>query len=161
MNWNVFHFVLKDPRKMMKETGKWVKGKSMLGNMATFCNNLNISYKGLFANKKNKETKEIEIKNSVLEPVEDNREFGMGFEKADDQKCRKRNNPPTQADGGGEKGSIEKGTVEKNDLTKAHGFDVGAMKGKVAACPFSNMSVPAKNDEFTYMGALSFFYYVL
>ena len=32
---------------MMKETGKWVKGKSMVGNLKTFCDNLNIAFKSV------------------------------------------------------------------------------------------------------------------
>ncbi|ESN98667.1 hypothetical protein HELRODRAFT_188864 [Helobdella robusta] len=54
VNWNVFHFILKDPRKMMKETGKWVKGKSLLGNLTTFLANLNIAFeKVVTLNEKN------------------------------------------------------------------------------------------------------------
>ena len=44
VNWNVFSFVLKDARKMIKDTGKTVKGKYLGKGLDNFINNLEHAY---------------------------------------------------------------------------------------------------------------------
>lgn len=43
VNWNVFSFVLKEPKKMIKDTGKTVRGKHMEVGMDSFVRNLDNS----------------------------------------------------------------------------------------------------------------------
>ncbi|ELU11904.1 hypothetical protein CAPTEDRAFT_221271 [Capitella teleta] len=44
VNWNVFSFVLKDARKMIKDTGRTVRGSYLQAGFDSFANNLAISY---------------------------------------------------------------------------------------------------------------------
>ena len=47
VNKNVFSYFLIEPKKMLTETAKTVKGDMMLGALETYMDNLNISYKGI------------------------------------------------------------------------------------------------------------------
>ena len=49
VNWNVFNFVLKDARKMIKDTGRTVKGKYLDKGMDQFSANLQYAYSELGA----------------------------------------------------------------------------------------------------------------
>ena len=49
VNWNVFGFVLKDPRKMIKETGKTVRGVMLNKGMSNFVHHLNRSLANMSA----------------------------------------------------------------------------------------------------------------
>ena len=50
VNWNVFNFVLKEPKKVIKDTGRTVRGANLHRNMSNFIGNLNRAYDGVMPN---------------------------------------------------------------------------------------------------------------
>ena len=44
VNWNVFSFVLREPKKMIKDTGRTVRGSKLPLSMAAFCHKLDQAY---------------------------------------------------------------------------------------------------------------------
>ena len=44
VNWNVFSFVLKEPKKMIKDTGRTLRGSKLPSSMAAFCTKLDEAF---------------------------------------------------------------------------------------------------------------------
>lgn len=53
VNWNVFSFILKDSKKMIKETAKTVRGPQLVNAMQRFCRNLDVSCERVYPNNNN------------------------------------------------------------------------------------------------------------
>ena len=43
VNWNVFKFVLREPRQMIKATGRTVHGRQLFASLSSFVRNLDIA----------------------------------------------------------------------------------------------------------------------
>ena len=50
VNWNVFSFVLREPKKMIKDTGRTVRGSKLPTSMASFCDKLENSFEKVNTN---------------------------------------------------------------------------------------------------------------
>jgi len=51
VNWNVFNFILQEPKKMIKDTGKTVRGRHMQISMDNFVNNLSVACERIYESK--------------------------------------------------------------------------------------------------------------